>query len=289
VLRLAHGDLGVNVLDPRTDGARLGSRYCAGAYVWSVTDAARGEVFAGPHYPDPEPPPFDGQGAPEVFELALGQHAASVGDDVYVLGVGRVRRESPRRPFHVRDNPTVTERAAWDITTPNADTLHFRTNARFRDFAFELERTLVFEGRTLTSGTLVRNTGACELPLRWFAHPFFPWSTDDGCRLSLESALPDGAALVERDDGLIIRRPGSDWQRGHYIVPRVALGGALVVEQRHPTLGVVRVCCRFPLGGLAFWGNERTFSLEPFFQTIVLPHTEARWALAYEFGTGGPA
>jgi hypothetical protein len=291
VLTLADGALTAHVLDPASDGERLGARYCSGGYVWQVTDARHGEVFSGPCFPAAEPPPFDGQGAPEVFELALGQHEAALGDEVYVMGVGRVRRESPVRPFHVRDNPLVTERAVWDVASPAPHALRFRTHALFRDFALELERRLELRGsaRTLTSSTLVTNLGARALPLRWFAHPFFPWAGERGGRLSLEYALPDGAALVTDADGFLARRAGSDWSRGHYVLPRVALGGELVVEQCHPRLGLVEVRCGFPLGGLALWGNERTFSFEPFFQTILEPGAEARFGLVYAFGAGRPA
>jgi hypothetical protein len=290
VLKLADRALTASVLEPARDGERLGSRYCSGGYVWQVTDARHGDVFTGPHFPDAAPPPFDGQGAPEVFELALGQHEAAVGDEVYVLGVGRVRRESPVAPFHVRDNPTVTERAVWEVAAPAPNSLRFRTRATFRDFAFELVRTLELraEARTLASSTLVQNLGARALPLRWFAHPFFPWPGERLCRLSLEHALPDGAALAT-DGGFIVRRPGSDWSRGHYVVPRVALGGELTVEERHPAFGFVRVRCDFPLGGLALWGNERTFSVEPFFQTVLAAGAQARFGVSYELGTGGPA
>ena len=67
------------------------------------------------------------------------------------------------------------------------------------------------------------------------------------------------------------------------MTPRVTLGAELRVEQRHPTLGSVRVACRFPLGGLALWGNANTFSFEPFFQTILEPGAEVRWGIEYAF------
>ena len=283
MLTLASASLRVELLDPRAELARLGARYCSGGYVWQVHDERHGPLLAGPCFPEPDPPVFDGQGAPEVFELALGQHAAKVGDEVYVLGVGRVRRESAVRPFHVRDNPTVTERAAWDVRETAPNTLCFRSRATFGAFAFALERSVTLAGRTLTSATLLRNEGAQELPLRWFAHPFLPWAGERLFAASLELALPEGAALIEDARRCVTRRPGSDWSRGHYVVPRVALGGELGVEASHPALGHVRADCRFPLGGLALWGNERTWSFEPFFQTIVAPGAEARWAIEYAF------
>ncbi len=277
-----HG-LRVELLDPRTDVPRLGARYCSGGYIWQVWDERHGALFAGPCFPDPEPPPFDGQGAPEVFEIALGQHEARLGDDVYVIGVGRVRRESSARPFHVRDNPNVVERTPWEIAESAPNTLRFRASASFGEFALALERTVSLAGRTLHSATTLRNDGQRELPLRWFAHPFFPWAGERCFRSSLELALPDGAALVEAADGFVARRPGSDWTRGNYVVPRVALGGELDVAQCHPTLERVRVRCRFPLGGLALWGNARTFSFEPFLQTNVGAGGFAAWSLTYEF------
>jgi len=283
VLTLTGDRLTVSVLEPRVDEARLGSRYCAGGYVWQVTDDEQGGVFAGPCFPEAEPPPFHGQGAPEVFEIALGQATAKVGEEVYVIGVGRVRRESSVRPFHVRDNPTVTERAVWEITASTATALAFRSRAAFGDFELELERSLELEGRKLRSATTLRNVGPCELPLRWFAHPFFPWAGVRCCRFSLESALPEWAPLVPDDLGFFARRPGSDWQRGHYVLPRVALGGRLAIDACHPMLGTVGVACEFSLGGVALWGNERTFSCEPFFQTMVLPGAEASWAIGYSF------
>jgi hypothetical protein len=220
---------------------------------------------------------------PEVFELALGQDRAAVGDEVYVIGVGRVRRESAVRPFHVRDNPNVTERARWELGVTKT-TFTARSNARFEDFGFDLTRRLVLSGRTLESSTELVNAGERELPVRWFAHPFFPWPEGDCCRLSLEHALPPGAPLVENSRGFLERRPGIPWEAGHYLVPRVPLGGELGIEQRHPTAGVVRIECRFLLGGLALWGNVRTFSVEPFFQTVIAKGASASWAIAYRLG-----
>ena len=282
MLTLRGADLAVSVLDPRVETARLGSRYVAGGYVWQVTDARHGELLAGPQFPSQEPPPFDGQGLPEVFETALGADRAKVGDEVYVIGVGRVRRDSAVRPFHVRDNPNVTERAAWTLTATDSR-VEAETRGDFDGFAFSLARTVEVTGRTLVSSTHVRNEGEPVLPVRWFAHPFFPWAGDDCCRLSLESALPDGAPLVENERRFCARVPGVDWTPGHYMKPRVPLGGELRVEQRHPALGVVRVECRFPLGDLALWGNANTFSFEPFFQTLIEPGAEARWSVAYAF------
>jgi len=282
MLTLIGSGLTATILDPVRDASKLGSRYCAGGYVWQVTDAAHGTLLSGPCFPDPEPPPFDGQGLPEVFQIALGQDTAQVGDDVWVLGVGRVRRESPTRPFHVRDNPTVVERAVWSVE-PSENSVVMRSHEAFAGFELELVRNVVLEGRALTSATTLRNLGRRDIPVRWFAHPFFPWPKAECFRLSLETDLPENPGFFVNAEGFVERRSEHVWERGCYVVPRTALGGELAVTQKHPALGNVHVSCRFPLAWLALWGNNRTVSFEPFHATVLAPGAESAWAIDYRF------
>jgi hypothetical protein len=282
VLTLESRDLTVKILDPEVDRAKLGARYCSGSYVWQVEDREHGALLSGPCFPDPEPPPFDGQGLPEVFEIALGQDRARVGDDVWVIGVGRVRRDSVVAPFHVRDNPTVLERAQFSVArSPLSVTM--RSRESFRSFALELERTVVLDGRMLTSSTELRNLGELDIPVRWFAHPFFPWADPAELRASLELSLPENPGFFRNASGAVERKRDHAWGSGCYVVPRAALGGELAVSQSHPTLGCVEVSCRFPLAWLALWGNERTVSFEPFHATVLPPGGASRWAMEYRF------
>ena len=274
--------LTVTLLDPQADANQLGSRYCSGGYVWQVTDSRFGDLFSGPCFPSAAPPPFDGQGAPEVFEIALGQDTARVGDDVWVIGVGRVRRESAVRPFHVRDNPTVVERAAWSVER-SATSVTMRSHEAFDGFELELVREISLDARTLRSATTLRNSGAREIPVRWFAHPFFPWAGAECFEPSLETSLPDNPGFVMSARGLVERRLQHRWTAGCYVVPKTSLGGELAVTQRHPALGDVRVRCRFPLAWLALWGNDRTVSFEPFHATVVAPGATSAWAIDYRF------
>lgn len=278
---IENAELTVTLLEPARDAARLGSRYCSGGYVWQVADAKRGELLSGPCFPE-EPPPFDGQGLPEVFETALGADTARVGDDVWVIGVGCVRRESPVRPFHVRDNPTVVERTTWSVEQCERS-VTMRSRESFHDFSLELARTVSLEGRTLRSTTALRNAGERALPVRWFAHPFFPWAQTECFRASLECELPENPGFSLNARGFVERRAEHDWARGCYVVPRVALGGELAVTQKHPALGEVLVTCRFPLAWLALWGNERTVSIEPFHATVLEPGGSSTWSVEYRF------
>ena len=280
MLSLEDADLTVRILDPVTDAAKLGSRYCSGGYVWQVEDARHGALFSGPCFPSPKPPPFDGQGLPEVFETALGQDRAEVGDDVWVIGVGRVRRESSNAPFHVRDNPTVVERAIWD-TEVSRRRVTMRSREAFSDFELALERTVSLDGRTLTSSTVLTNLGKREIPVRWFAHPFFPWPGADCFRTSLEMSLPENPGFLTNPRGFVERRPEHDWKKGCYVVPKVALGGELEVVQKHPLVGEIHAACRFPLAWLALWVNDRTVSFEPFHQTLLAPGARSDWAIEY--------
>jgi hypothetical protein len=282
VLTIGNDELEVTLLDPEVDLARLGSRYCSGGYVYQVTDRKLGPLCAGPQYPAAMPIPFHGQGLPEVFEIALGQHRARVGDEVLVLGVGRVLRESPARPFHVRDNPTVTERARYDVEREQS-ALTMLTAQTFERTALELDRRVSLDGRSLESRTRVKNHGDVALPLRWFAHPFFPFSDDAWIALSLEADFAENPGFGWSDDGRIVPKPAHAWPSGQYVPIRTALGYELTARQAHPSLGALDIECRFPLGFLALWGNDRTLSLEPFFHTVLEAGNSAVWSIVYRF------
>ena len=126
------------------------------------------------------------------------------------------------------------------------------------------------------------NHGQRPVPLRWFAHPFFP-PAGRLCRLEPALELPSGnPAFRLAEDGAILRAAGYDWSRGHYL-PLSGHGQPLNVEQFHPATGTVRVQCRFPLAKLPLWGNARTFSFEPYHETVVEPGTHVSWEMEYGF------
>jgi hypothetical protein len=285
MLHIEGSGLRVSLLDPAADQARLGSRYCSGGYIWQVTDSQKGDLLSGPAYPA-EPPPFDGQGLPEVFEIALGQHRAKVGEDVYVIGVGRVKRESPVKPFHVRDNRKTSEYAAWKVESGNTE-VTMTSEQSFQEWALKIIRKVSLEGRTVVSATSVINRGGVDLPLRWFAHPFFPHAGLECFGFSREATfaayVPEAGGFQWNARGFVERKASHDWKKGCYQLLSLPFGFPVDVYQRHPLLGEIKVECRFPLAWLPIWGNERTISFEPYHHTVVTPGGMAEWSMRYNF------
>ncbi|HEY6563948.1 MAG TPA: hypothetical protein VIY86_05595, partial [Pirellulaceae bacterium] len=187
---------------------------------------------------------------------------------------------------HVRNNFTVTEWAPWAMeTTPTSAT--FLSNQSFQEWGVEIIRTVRLLGRTLESATMVRNTGAVELPIRWFAHPFFPHAGLECFGFDRESVFPfwvaDAGGFQYNDRGWIERKASHDWKKGCYQLVQIPFGYPLTAHQRHPLLGEVKIECDFPLAFLPIWANENTVSFEPYLQTQVMPGTGYSWAMRYHF------
>lgn len=281
---IENDELSISILDPATDLERCGSRYCVGGYIYQVTDAQHGPLLSGPQYPAPYPDVFDGQGAPDMFFTPLGAERAAVGDEVGVIGVGRVRRTSDIEPFSVRHNPEVIEFLPWKVSESESGiTMH--TEQQFGDWAYRLRRTVALDGRAIRLDTAIESTGSATLPVRWFPHPFYP-PTADGtqCRFSIPVSLPDTSGYFLNDDGFICKQPDFDWQRGCFLALDFEQTEAQVtIEQRHPVLGTVSAVTDYPFDYLPIWGNANTFSFEPYFDTQLGMGQSATWSIVYHF------
>jgi hypothetical protein len=282
---LSGDNLTVSILDPGADVTKLGSRYCTGGYIWQVTDTRLGELLSGPCYPG-ETNTFDGQGLPDMFFTPLLPENTPVGGEVACIGVGRVRRTSPREPFYVQYNPEVIEFAAWEIAPTAENGLRFTTRQSFRGWAYQLERVVTLRGRALTSETAIHNTGADLLPVRWFSHPFFPHTPDDVlCRFSIPVSLPENPGFFLNPQGFITRKPAHDWQQGWYQSLDLHPTGepSLTVTQKHPKIGQVTARTDFLPGLLPIWANASTFSFEPYFIQDLASGESAAWSIEYVF------
>jgi hypothetical protein len=281
---LKNNELSVSILDPIADQNRLGSRYCTGGYIYQVSDAIQGELLSGPEYPKPFPNVFDGQGAPDMFFTPLFPGDVPVGGEVGCVGVGRVRRTSAKEPFDVRFNPEVIEFVSWKVDVQD-QSVTMTTEQSFQDWSYRLTRWVGLNGREIHSKTMIQSTGKAVLPVRWFAHPFFPITTDNiFCHFSIPMRMPENAGFFYTDEGFICRKAEHDWARGFYQAfdfdPK---GDGLTTIEKHPKVGQVTVTTDFHPGYLPIWGNDKTFSFEPYFIRELAQGEEAEWSIRYQF------
>ncbi len=282
MITLTSSLLTVEIVDPRVDTARLGSRYCTGGWIWQVKNAQGRDLFTGPEYPK-EPNTFDGQGAPDMFFTALGADAP-VGGEVGVIGVGRVRRTSPNEPFYVFDNREVIEFVQWEIEQ-GADFVTMRTEATFKKWAYRLERAIRLEGSTIISRTAIESTGEATLPIRWFAHPFWPHTPDNVLsKFSVPVHMPENPGYYVNNEGWVTRRPEHNWKQGWYQPLEVQQSASsLTVKQKHPICGEARVETNFFPNFLPIWGNDHTFSFEPYYIRQLDTDEYTSWEIRYRF------
>ena len=285
MITLSNQQLTLQLLDPAEDLARCGSRYCVGGYIWQVVHPEKGPLLTGPVYPDPEPNTFDGQGAPDMFVTALGADRAEVGDEVGVIGVGRVRRTSPIEPFDVRFNREVIEFLPWDVTV-DGTSCTMEAEGAFQEWRYRLLRHVRLNGPTVESRTEIRNTGAVPLPVKWFAHPFFPLTEDRRhCRFSMPVTLPETPGYTLDDDGTICQNPDFDWGIGCYQALDFHAGEPpIVIEECHDLVGSVVTEIDFRPAFLPVWSNANTFSFEPYFEAQLGQSEGAAWRIHYRFG-----
>lgn len=276
---LDNDSLIVEILDPVADRARLGTRYCTGGYVFSVTDAELGDLMSGPTYPD-DFNTFDGQGMPDAFNLdpltglmSPRTEGVPVPTDgqALILGIG---------VCDLTQNEVV-DWCTWKVTESER-AVAFTTEHSFRGYNVILERTVSLIGRTIRKETTLTNHGR-PLTFRWFPHPFYPHpETDELIKLSIPVSFPASEGFAMGDNGFILRQ-GDKWQRGYYQALDHSATGPLTVLQRHPKLGLVAATTSYVPDYFPIWGNANTFSWEPFFERSVGPAQTVDWHIDYDF------
>jgi hypothetical protein len=268
---LTNDELQVAVLDPLTDQARFGTRYCTAGYIFQITDAHHGPLLTGPTYPASFNW-FDGQGIPDAFNLQPLREPQAASTMALIIGVGVCDLQHNQ----------VQEFCRWEIT-PAPTTIRLRTAQAFQGFALELERTVRLSARMVRSTTRLRNTGSRAIPICWFPHPFFPQpATAELCRCNLPVHMPDNPGYTMAESGFIMRKAWPN-QQGYYQALDHAAQSNLVILQRHPTLGLVAGTCSYIPSFFPIWGNQHTFSWEPFFERTLAVGQETTWWIDYDF------
>ncbi|MCH8511231.1 MAG: hypothetical protein LAT83_06220 [Kiritimatiellae bacterium] len=280
MIHLQNQTLHLYLLHPEDAPAQLGVRYCPGGYVWQAENAAEEPLFSGPRFPDPDPPPFHGQGAPEAFrwfDLRSKKRLNFHGNRGLAPGIGLVEDTGDL-------SPSLLEACAWQVDpSPTACTFH--TQQHWTDWAWTLTRRVSLEEAGFTSQTRIENTGSVPMDLHWFPHPFFPLVSLDAGGMDLRAegfSLPPESKGFETDPGGGIQMKNRDH----------GLGGSfqILAGEDHPTCGITLshpACGRVSLSGdfqvarLPVWANQNTFSPEPHLEQTLSPGESMAWGLPY--------
>lgn len=271
---LTNDQLAVTLLDPNADRERLGARYCAGGYIFQVTDARLGPLLAGPTYPN-DFNVFDGQGIPDAFNLAP---LRSVGEpsETLIVGVGVCDLD----PNYQKNGVKTFDDWTVEIAAQEA---RMTTQQAYREWSLALARTVSLMGRTIRSHIKLDNTGRAPIPLRWFPHPFYPHAGDELIKLNIDVNFGESAGYELRPNGWIARKNWPWPPYGHYLPLNHNATERLVIQQRHPLLGTVSATCSYVPDFFPIWGNVNTFSWEPFFERMVAPGQSLAWFIDYDF------
>ena len=268
--------LSVSIRDPHEDLEQLGLRYCHGGYIWQVYDAASRPLLSGPRYPNPAPPPFDGQGMPEAFKF-----------------------------------PELVQPCRWDIDIGDDYVIMATTQE-----LITLRREVRVDGNCIKSTTTVKNIRDKEMTIRWFAHPFFPInseSADDRAGLTSEKVklengdngltsakvksggnlacgkisppaiLPESAGYYLDNNSMIYMKPDYPWEKGLF-QPLEVPPEKLTITIPHPIVGQIILSTGYDVVFCPIWANANTFSFEPFTQRAVQSGEAASWGISYMFG-----
>lgn len=281
MIELGNADLRLALLDPVTDAARLGPRFCGGGFIWQICDHTAAPLLSGAEWPEPMPSAFNGQGLPESFRHRTldGQTLTWRGDRGVALGAGELLANA-------KGEVQLTAPCRWTITRqPNS--IEFFTEHAAAGFHYALRRRVELAGREIRSVTQLANLSpTAPLVLEWFAHPFFPL-VDGAVRaeLALDATLPDNPGFMLQDGVLTQRRRFASMHDGH-----MERGLRLPAEQTfrarlaHPTVGFVEFETSFAPSACVIWGNDRAFSFEPYLELHLAPGKARDWSLSYRFG-----
>lgn len=272
---LTNDFLTVEVLDPVADQHRMGARYCTGGYIFQVRDHALGNLLSGPTFPAAFNT-FDGQGIPDAFNLSP-LRSTSASTQALVLGVGLC---DLGLPFAQQ----VLRYCEWHVVQAG-NRISMRTVHTFEAWQLELTRTVTLSERSVRAEAHIQNGAQhAPIPLRWFPHPFYPQTnTDELMRLNIDVDLAENESYVLQPNGFIARRfwPWVDGR--HYLPLNHASRERLVVQQRHPSLGLVSATCSYVPNFFPIWGNPNTFSWEPFLERTVAAGQSLHWWIDYDF------
>lgn len=273
---ISSDDLEVMLLDPVADRQRFGTRYCTGGYLFQILDRRNGRaLLTGPTFPD-EFHPVHGQGIPDTFNhrpIYL-RHERSF----LVLGIGTCDPDEDR----------IVSPCDWNVVQERSSSIVFTTGHRFDGYSLQISRTVDVEGCAVESRTVVENRGDTYIPLSWYPHPFFPPREDNLLFSVPPSAYMDiPTGYFSCSDGVVRRNPGVGQDRSFQ--PLVVESETNLSAVIHTGLGYdCRMTTDYHSHFAPIWANDRTCSIEPYYEDTVFPGRSLSWTVRYrfEFGDG---
>lgn len=274
MITLSNQQLSVEVLDPSSDGDKFGARYCTGGYIWQIHDHTHGPLLTGPTYPN-DFNTFDGQGIPDGFNLSP-LRAADDSDTGMVIGVGMCRLHQ-----NWRLNETISF-CTWDVSA-NQRSVAMVTQQAYMGWSLTLRRTVTLYERCVRTQAQLTNTGQMDLPLRWFPHPFYPQPANgELIKQNAPFTMAENPGYLVAEHGFICRK-GAHVKDGYFQPLEHTASAPLVIQQRHPQLGLVTATTSYIPGFFPIWGNANTFSWEPFLDATIEPGQTLEWGIDYDF------
>ena len=281
MIELANADLRLELLDPEADRDRLGPRFCGGGFIWQVRNHHGNPLLSGPEWPNPAPSAFNGQGLPESFRHRTldGRPLTWRGDVGVALGAGELR-------VTPEGNVQLVTPCRWEITRA-PDAIAFTTNHDAAGFHYSVVRRIELDGCTIRSRTWLTNlSSTTPLELEWFAHPFFPL-VDGVARAEItpDAILPDNPGFALRNGLLTQHRRFTSPSDGHMDRGlRLPPDRPFQATLAHSSLTQLTFETSFVPSACVIWGNDRTFSFEPYLALNLAPGAIQEWSLTYRFG-----
>ena len=279
MLILKNSELTIDLIDPASDQIHLGPRFCWGGYIWQVKDNKLGPLVSGPEWPKAFPDPFNGQGLPESFRYKTRDNKFLTwnGSTGVSLGAGELGI--------LKDGTCgVTKPCKWIITGMKFG-IKFQTRHTLLGYDYEIIREITLIDRSIRSKTTLINYDKNTLSLEWFAHPFFALKKG-----LITAELPQGTTLPHNSSfnltGSVLNqtRVFQSMTDGHLDYLTLPKDNTTMTKVNHPVLDSVEFSFNFVPSECLIWGNNATFSIEPYKIITLKPHESQSWTLEYKFG-----
>ena len=282
MLKLQNENFLLEILDPRKDHDLLGARYCRGGQIFQVKNSQGEALFCGPTYPEAYNA-FDSQGLPDAFNSYPNFEQSQLGDEIFVIGVGRVKYSNPIETFFACDNREVAKAVDWEIEK-EGQKITFSCEDEYQGFAYRLEKSVELKNYAIEQKIRLVNTGDKQLPVSWFAHPFFFHREDLVFGNLPVKQEANSLYFRNQDNEITVSLPEDfDTVRDQTFVMGQAIQNeeVLHVPIRHKFLDNFSIDCHFKVAQFPVWYNEKTISPEPFLIQDLGKSEQLPWAINY--------